>query len=121
MNAAQLPLDVEVSGLPQVSRVENQLKLKVKITSETPLNQSMLYLPSDSISREKFYLKKIPRIFQKTSRKIFCTSMRLFYVRSATERQMFVPSVLSENKEEPLEGNQVLQTIYSGVIILIEG
>ncbi|CAI4963407.1 BBT_HP_G0009920.mRNA.1.CDS.1 [Saccharomyces cerevisiae] len=58
VNAAQLPLDVEVSGLPQVSRVENQLKLKVKITSETPLNQSMLYLPSDSISREKFYLKK---------------------------------------------------------------
>ncbi|CAI4039788.1 hypothetical protein SMKI_09G2000 [Saccharomyces mikatae IFO 1815] len=58
VNAAQLTLQVEVSGLPQVSRVENQLKLKVKVTSETPLSQNMVYLPSDSISREKFYLKK---------------------------------------------------------------
>ncbi|CAI4065651.1 hypothetical protein SUVZ_09G1900 [Saccharomyces uvarum] len=58
VNEDQLPLKMEVSGLPQVSRVENQLKLKVKITSETPLSQNMVYLPSDSISREKFYLKK---------------------------------------------------------------
>ncbi|CAI4065008.1 hypothetical protein SKDZ_09G1950 [Saccharomyces kudriavzevii ZP591] len=58
VSAAELPLEMEVSGLPQVSRVENQLKLKVKITSETPLSQNMVYLPSDSISREKFYLKK---------------------------------------------------------------
>lgn len=51
-----LPYKLRVSGLPEVSRVENQIKLTLNV--DPALKQCMVHLPSDCIARQKFYLEK---------------------------------------------------------------
>lgn len=51
-----LPYQLDISGLPEVSRVENQIKLEFKISP--PMKQCMIHLPTDCIARHKFYLEK---------------------------------------------------------------
>ena len=57
-----LPVSIQVSGLPTVSRVENQLKLKVVLRANSNTapgllaNKTLIHLPTASIAREKFYL-----------------------------------------------------------------
>lgn len=50
-----LPCKLILDGLPQVTRVENQLKLSL-IMSPPIENKYLVYLPIDSITRERFYL-----------------------------------------------------------------
>lgn len=61
-----LPYRLSVCGLPEVSRVENQIKLTLKI--DPSMRPCMVHLPSDCIARQKFYLEKdvsqYPREFQ---------------------------------------------------------
>lgn len=52
----ELPYTLSVEGLPKISRVENQIKLSLKISPS--INKFMVYLPTDSIIRQKFYLNK---------------------------------------------------------------
>lgn len=51
-----LPYKLTVSGLPGVSRVENQIKLTLKV--DPAMKQCMVHLPTDCIARQKFYLEK---------------------------------------------------------------
>lgn len=54
-----LPAKLDVSGLPEVSRVENQLKLKLKLTftADSPIaHKDMVHLPADCIAKEKLFL-----------------------------------------------------------------
>lgn len=51
-----LPYKLSVDGLPEVSRVENQIKLTLKI--DPAMRPCMVHLPSDCIARQKFYLEK---------------------------------------------------------------
>lgn len=51
-----LPYKLTVSGLPEVSRVENQIKLTLNI--DPAMKRCMVHLPSDCIARQKFYLEK---------------------------------------------------------------
>ncbi|QLQ80644.1 hypothetical protein HG537_0D06450 [Torulaspora globosa] len=51
-----LPYRLSVYGLPEVSRVENQIKLSLKI--DPSMRPCMVHLPSDCIARQKFYLEK---------------------------------------------------------------
>lgn len=56
IDEATLPYRLSVTGLPKVSRVENQIKLDFRVTP--PLKQCMVHLPTDCIARQKFYLEK---------------------------------------------------------------
>lgn len=56
VDESTLPYQLSISGLPKVSRVENQIKLDLKINP--PMKQCMVHLPSDCIARQKFYLDK---------------------------------------------------------------
>lgn len=56
MDQESLPYKLSVSGLPDVSRVENQIKLTLKI--DPSMRPCMVHLPSDCIARQKFYLEK---------------------------------------------------------------
>lgn len=58
LDESGLPGKLTVEGLPDISRVENQLKLKLKLSVKGPVldNKSLLYLSADSIAKEKFYL-----------------------------------------------------------------
>ncbi|GAV48606.1 hypothetical protein ZYGR_0N00100 [Zygosaccharomyces rouxii] len=51
-----LPYQLQISGLPDVSRVENQIKLELRVSP--PVKQCMIHLPTDCIARHKFYLEK---------------------------------------------------------------
>lgn len=51
-----LPYQLQILGLPEVSRVENQIKLEFRMTP--PMRQCMVHLPTDCIARHKFYLEK---------------------------------------------------------------
>lgn len=51
-----LPYQLQIYGLPDVSRVENQIKLEFRISPA--MKQCMLHLPTDCIARHKFYLEK---------------------------------------------------------------
>lgn len=56
IDESTLPYKLSISGLPGVSRVENQIKLDLKVSP--PLKQCMVHLPPDCIARQKFYLEK---------------------------------------------------------------
>lgn len=56
VDESTLPYKLSISGLPGVSRVENQIKLDLKVSP--PLKQCMVHLPPDCIARQKFYLEK---------------------------------------------------------------
>lgn len=56
IDESTLPYKLSVTGLPTVSRVENQIKLDFEVTP--PVRQCMVYLPTDCIARQKFYLEK---------------------------------------------------------------
>ncbi|AQZ18852.1 MGA2 (YIR033W) and SPT23 (YKL020C) [Zygosaccharomyces parabailii] len=51
-----LPYQLQVLGLPDVSRVENQIKLEFRISPA--MKQCIVHLPTDCIARHKFYLEK---------------------------------------------------------------
>lgn len=66
-----LPIRFQMTGLPVVTRVENQLKLNVSLISKPGCNlvQTMAHLPMDSMAKEKFYLNdnqlnKVPQFFK---------------------------------------------------------
>lgn len=49
--------NLNITGLPKISRVENQIKINLKISPILPnLNSNLIYLPSDSIAKQKLYL-----------------------------------------------------------------
>ncbi|GAV53517.1 hypothetical protein ZYGR_0AK00190 [Zygosaccharomyces rouxii] len=56
IDGSSLPYQLDISGLPEVSRVENQIKLEFRISP--PVKQCMIHLPTDCIARHKFYLEK---------------------------------------------------------------
>ncbi|GMM55729.1 hypothetical protein DAKH74_023450 [Maudiozyma humilis] len=56
-----LPAQLTVTGLPSVSRVENQLKLQLKLTfpagrGNTLAHKDLVHLPADCIAKEKLFL-----------------------------------------------------------------
>lgn len=53
-DAQALPYKIHVDGVPPMSRVETQIKINIAI-SPAP-RQYMIHLPTDSITRQKFYL-----------------------------------------------------------------
>ena len=55
MDPASLPLAISLSELPAVTRVENQIKLRMQL-SPHPVRPSLLTLPANTVSRGKFYL-----------------------------------------------------------------
>lgn len=55
LDESTLAYKLTLQGLPQVTRVENQLKLSL-ILSPLISDKYLIYLPIDSITRERFYL-----------------------------------------------------------------
>lgn len=55
LDESTLSYKLTLQGLPQVTRVENQLKLSL-ILSPLISDKYLIYLPIDSITRERFYL-----------------------------------------------------------------
>lgn len=53
-DATDLPFNLQVEGVPSVSRVETQIKVAISI-SPAP-KQYLVHLPTDSITKQKFYL-----------------------------------------------------------------
>ncbi|CCF57375.1 hypothetical protein KAFR_0C03840 [Kazachstania africana CBS 2517] len=86
-----LPLRLQVSGLPDISRVENQLKLTLKLTNTRgyKLNQRLVYLPIDSIAREKFFLKKTTNMDDKDE-----NPLNLNFPKSFKENLLFLQAFL---------------------------
>ncbi|CCK73094.1 Mga2p KNAG_0M02410 [Huiozyma naganishii CBS 8797] len=64
IDSGKLPHSMRIRGLPQVTRVENQLQLLIDITP--PVNKYMVHLPTDSITRDKFFLSKGIREYPKS-------------------------------------------------------
>lgn len=71
LDESLLPYTLSVEGLPEISRVENQLKLSMKLSNKTEgaaIPENMIYLSSDCIARQKFYVSKdlsaYPKEFQ---------------------------------------------------------
>ncbi|CCD23679.1 Spt23p NDAI_0C00180 [Naumovozyma dairenensis CBS 421] len=67
IDSNQLPFQLQVGNLPKVSRVENQMNINLKLSptistsssSSSPfLKENLLYLPTNTIAKEKFYLQK---------------------------------------------------------------
>ncbi|SMN17693.1 similar to Saccharomyces cerevisiae YIR033W MGA2 ER membrane protein involved in regulation of OLE1 transcription, acts with homolog Spt23p [Maudiozyma saulgeensis] len=57
MDSAKIQSTLTVRGLPEISRVENQLKLHLTLTGGQLLeHKSMVHLPADCIAKEKLYL-----------------------------------------------------------------
>ncbi|CCK71435.1 Spt23p KNAG_0H00190 [Huiozyma naganishii CBS 8797] len=58
INEQHLSVQMTTSNLPSYSRVENQIKLDVKLVSNTGelADKLYAYLPADCIAKEKFYL-----------------------------------------------------------------
>ncbi|SMN22607.1 similar to Saccharomyces cerevisiae YIR033W MGA2 ER membrane protein involved in regulation of OLE1 transcription, acts with homolog Spt23p [Maudiozyma saulgeensis] len=56
LNENDLPYKITVNNLPDVTRVENQLKLNIKFNHPL-INKHYIQLPTNTISRQKFYLK----------------------------------------------------------------
>ncbi|ODV97565.1 hypothetical protein PACTADRAFT_31012 [Pachysolen tannophilus NRRL Y-2460] len=55
-NDDELPYKLKISGLPDYSRVETQIKVSLSISPAPP--QFLLHLPSDTISKTKYLLKE---------------------------------------------------------------
>lgn len=55
LNTNDLPCELIINDLPQITRVENQLKLTLKFNN-LPQDKQFVYLPTNTISRQKFYL-----------------------------------------------------------------
>ncbi|CAB4256469.1 similar to Saccharomyces cerevisiae YIR033W MGA2 ER membrane protein involved in regulation of OLE1 transcription, acts with homolog Spt23p [Maudiozyma barnettii] len=57
LDSTDIHSNLTVQGLPEVSRVENQLKLHLTLSGDPSLDhKSLVHLPSDCIAKEKLYL-----------------------------------------------------------------
>ncbi|KAG0672650.1 hypothetical protein C6P45_000081 [Maudiozyma exigua] len=56
LNSNELPYELIINDLPHITRVENQLKLTLKFNNLPKDTKKFVYLPTNTISRQKFYL-----------------------------------------------------------------
>ncbi|CCF55455.1 hypothetical protein KAFR_0A00170 [Kazachstania africana CBS 2517] len=83
IDETKLPQKLSIEGLPDATRVENQLKLTFKLSPSS--DKFMIHLPNNAISREKFYLNKDINQYPETLRKqlLFLDAFLLDYASNS--------------------------------------